>query len=177
MYSLVKQQREHAFIVAATSHMSAVLFDKHVAFSEKYVEQILDVLGNLMAEGPSKKAIQYVDSLHQVRRKYRLWISPRIAAALDEFESKLIQMGASMHVWEATREYEKGASQNLDRAYDLFSQVIELRENKNETNTAEIEQKKLRGYQLVIEHLQRILGIEKLTELRDTAIDSAYRRE
>jgi hypothetical protein len=173
----IKQEREHAFIVAATSHMSAVVFDKHVKFSEDYVEIILDLLGNLMAAGPSGKALRYIDPLHRIRRKYRLWISPRIAVALDEFESKLIRMGPSMHVWEATREYEKGANKNLDLAYDLFSEVINERENKKEIDNVEIEQKKLRGYALVIEHLQIILGIEKLTELRDTAIASAYSRD
>jgi hypothetical protein len=169
----IKQRREHAFVVAATSHMSEVVFDKHVAFSEAYVDALLGVLGDLMAEGPSKKALEHVQPLHDVRRKYRLWISPPTATALDEFESKLIRMGASFHVWEATKRYEKGANQKLDLAYELFKEIIELREDKKADN-AEIEQKKFRGYALVIEHLQRTLGIEKLTLLRDTSLESAY---
>src|SRR5690349_14074249 len=44
------QEREHAFIVAATSHMSQVVFNKHVDFSEAYLKALQDLLGNLFAE-------------------------------------------------------------------------------------------------------------------------------
>jgi hypothetical protein len=154
--------------------MSAVVFDKHVAFSEEYVEKTLNLLGNLTTHGPSKKVLEDVHPLQEVRRKYRLWISPPIGAALDEFESKLIRMGAVFHVFEATKSYREPSDTNLDEAYDIFREIIELREQKKDMDDAELEQKKSRGYARVIEHLQIILGIEKLTELRDTVLDSAY---
>lgn len=166
-----RQRREHAFAVAATSHMSKVVFDKHVEFGEAYIAKLQELLGSLFAEGPTKKAIEYVRPLYDVRRNYRLWVSPSMATTLDEFEGKIVKMGASYGLWEAMQ-YEKGSNGKLDLAYELFNEIMELR--RKNSDDPEIEIKKHQGYNYVIEHFQRILGVEKLTELRDSIISHSY---
>jgi len=166
-----KQQRDHAFVVAASSHMSKVVFDKHVDFSELYVEQLLDILSNLFARGPSKDGIEYVRPLYEIRRKYRLWVSSTMATTLDDFEHKIVRMGASYGLWEATQ-YQTGTNKSLDEAYELFKDIVDIEET--DSNKLEIDEKKHKGYNLVIKHLQDILGIEKLTELRDSIINDSY---
>ncbi len=164
----VKQRREHAFVVAATSHMSKVVFDKHVAFGEAYIEELLNVLGKIIAEGPTEKAIGYTQPLYDVRRKYRLWISSDTATALDEFEGKMLKMGTSHLVWAATRG-EDGSHKKLDEANELFLEITHL--DKKNRSSPEVKTKEHQGYNLVINHFQEILGIEKLTKLRDTVLD------
>ena len=68
--------------------------------------------------------------------------------------------------------YEKGADKDLDSAYDLFRELTDVApEGKDD---AEMEQKQIQGYTFVIKHLQSILGVEKLTMLRDTILDTAF---
>lgn len=99
--------------------------------------------------------------------EFRLWISPAMAATLDEFENKILRMGTSLGLMESPKGYDKG----LDDAYDLFAEIMEL--EKEDSNNPEIESKKHKGCNLVIEHLQDILGIKKLTELRDSVISNS----
>jgi hypothetical protein len=171
---MVKQSREHAFVVAATSHMSTVVFDKHVEFAEEYIKEIQNLLKILSREGPSsnwKYGLDYVAPLYEVRKKYRLWISRSIAGKLNVFEGKILNMGASIGLWEATK-YKEGANELLDRAYSLFYEIMELEKVQNK-DQEEINLKRQEGYISVIEYLQEILGIEKLTRLRDSIISDS----
>lgn len=163
----MKQEREHAFVVAAISHMSKVVFDKHVEFGEAYIKKLQEVLGTLFAEGPTKKSMDYVYPLYQVRKDYRLWISSDMASTLDEFEGKIFKMGTSIGSWESMR-----ANKSLDLAYELYSEILDL--EKKDPNNPEIEMKKRQGYNHVIKHLQEILGVEKLTKLRDSIISQSF---
>lgn len=168
------QQREHTFMMAATSHMSSVAFDKHVAFSEAYVNALQTLLGELFREGPTKRALELLEPLHEVRREYRLWVSPTVASELDEFESKVTQMGSSLGLWEASQnEYRKGEinTKHLDEAYDIFSELVNMRSDDGSEDEAQL--KKDRGYAKVIQHLQTVLGVEKLTQLRDSTLSSS----
>ena len=174
----LQQEREHSFTVAATSHMSTVVFNKHVDFCEAYLKALQDLLGNLLAEGPKKKAREHLQPLYEVRRNYRLWISSSVAGKLDEFESKVARMAASLGLWEArqgTNNYEAGDDRHLDKAYELFSEIMGM--DKDKRDGPDAESKKSRGYSLVIEHLQEILGIETLTELRDRVLRNATTRK
>lgn len=162
----VKQQREHAFIVAATSHMSRIVFDKHVEFGEAYIKTLLELLGKLIAEGPTAKGIEYVRPLYDIRKKYRLWITRSMSDTFDEFEGNIIKMGSSYRLWEA------GSNKNLDLAYKLFEEILGLEKEKRDD--PEIELKKRKGYNYVIEYIQEILGVEQLTTLRDSIISQSF---
>lgn len=166
------QRREHAFTIAATSHMSEVVFDKHVEFSEAYVEKLHKLLEKLIPSGPTGEDLELVRPLYAVRKEYRLWISSSMAAVLDEFERKIVKMGSDYHVWEVTG----GSSKSLERAYELFHEIIGADEAKDE-NKPEIEIKKRQSYNHVIEHLQGILGLDKLINLRDRAISGTHRSD
>jgi hypothetical protein len=166
------QAREHAFIVAATSHMSKVVFDKHVEFSEAYLKALQDLLSHLFTEGPKKTAREHLGPLYEARRTYRLWISPAVAERLDEFEMKVAQMAGSLGLWEARRaRYETSGEKHLDKAYELFSEITNMVPDGG--GDAASESKKSHGYALVIEHLQNVLGIGALTTLRDTIVRNA----
>jgi hypothetical protein len=162
----VKQQREHAFVVAATSHMSKVVFDKHVEFGEAYVDQLQQILGKLFAEGPTRRSVEFVYPLYQVRKDYRLWISSEMASTLDEFEQKIVRMGTTYGIAEA------GSSSAFDKADKLYEEILDLK--KKDADNPDIEIKKHQGYNLVIHHLQEILGVEKLTRLRDSIISQSF---
>lgn len=165
------QQREHAFVVSATSHMSCVVFDKHVAFAEEYVEALMKILGDLFSRGPNDD-FTIVDPLHGIRRKYRLWVSTHMAASLDHFESQLVDMAAEKGMAKATGDTLD--KDNYKKAYDLFREILNLAQKGDMGR--EFEEKKQRGYALVIANLQKALGVEELTRLRDEVLASAAKK-
>ena len=167
-HDAIIQQREHAFVVAATSHMSRVVFDKHVAFAEEYVEALMKILGTLFEKGP-KVDLNIVDPLHEVRRKYRLWVSAQLASSLDHFESKLLDMVTAKQM------SNDPDVKHLERqiAYSLFKEILNL---KGEQGT-EATKKRERGYALVIEELQKVLGVEQLTSLRDHVLGATQKKQ
>lgn len=167
----IKQEREHAFLVASTSHMSSVAFDKHVEFCEAYIEALQALLGRLFAEGPTEKAWEYLKPLYDVRRTYRLWVSSSMAQQLDEFERMVGEMAGARSQWKSVSDYKLGQIHHLDRAYKLFAEVMDM--EKADRDGADGDAKKARGYTLVFEHLQSILGIETLTSLRDKVLRDA----
>ncbi|CAG0967335.1 hypothetical protein BURK2_01080 [Burkholderiales bacterium] len=171
----IKQEREHAFLVASTSHMSSVAFDKHVEFCEAYIKALQALLGKLFAEGPTEKAWEYLKPLYDVRRTYRLWVSSSMAQQLDEFEKRVGEIAAALSQWKSASDYKLGQIHHLDKAHKLFAEVMDM--EKADRNGPDADSKKAQGYTLVFEHLQSILGIETLTNLRDKVLRDALERE
>jgi hypothetical protein len=167
---LLKQTREHAFVAALTSHMSQVVFAKHVEFAENYIKTWQDkVLKKLLEEGPAggtRFGLDYTQDLYDVRKKYILWISPSMTIKLEQFENTLQDMGARAELAERS-----GHSEYFNHANKLYMEILGIKDQDDpELN------KKKRSYQnLIINHLQQILNIEKLTNLRDSIISDSYK--
>ncbi len=66
------QATQHSFAFGATSHMANVAFDKHVAFSEKYVAEVYRSLKTLFREGPTEEALPHAWQLVEIRREWAL---------------------------------------------------------------------------------------------------------
>ena len=86
----IMQDREHNFMLAATSHMSKVVFDKHVQFSENYLSQVTIVISDLFLSGLSGESTQNeVAKLADIRHRYKLWLSIDMGQKLSEAEKRL----------------------------------------------------------------------------------------
>ncbi|MDA2924639.1 hypothetical protein MYX65_08295, partial [Acidobacteria bacterium AH-259-L09] len=161
--SLALQEAQNAFSIGATSHMANVAFDRHVAFCEKYVEEMFRTLSTLFSEGPTEKALRHSDSLYRIQQKYAIWLTPDLEADLDRFESALRQIGASAHV----AQYfpgDKGHIERVKKMYSVFAEVVGLEEWEGEAVTEE------RAVKTLIGKLRNVLGIEELTFLREAFV-------
>ncbi len=155
---LIKQDREHQFVLAATSHMSSVVFDKHVQFSEEYVQEMNEILNLITRVGRKVKDTTIVFKLGAVRIKYRLWLSKTMTEKLIEFERTINSIIGGSELIELSNEMDTAKRKKLiDETYDKLREVLDL---KGEGG----------GNELVISHLQEILGVSELTTMRDNIL-------
>ena len=92
---LFLQDAQNRFSLGATSHMAAVAFDKHVQFCEEYVAEVHKTLHTLFREGPTEQVFPHSRALYGIQQKYSVWLTQKIEASLEQFESALRKIGAN----------------------------------------------------------------------------------
>lgn len=161
---------QHRFALAAGSHMASIAFDKHVAFCEEYVAEVLVALRTLFREGPTKEALQHSDRLHEIKQKYVVWITRDLEALLEPFEKALRGIGVADFVGQQF----PGSEGHLKRTNEMYMHFAEVLgtehmgkewEGKPISDTAAVSR--------VISHLRDVLGIEELTTLRNRIVQQA----
>ena len=161
---------EHRFALAAGSHMASTAFDKHVAFCEEYVAEVLTALRTLFREGPTKEALPHSDRLHEIKQKYVVWITRHLEARLEPFEKALRGIGVADFVGSQF----PGAEGHIKRTNEMYRHFAEVLgsehmgkewEGKPISDAAAVSR--------VIAHLRDVLGIEELTVLRNRIVQQA----
>lgn len=170
------QLDQQIFSLGASSHMSTVAFDKHVAFCEKYMIEVHETVGTLFREGPTEKAMDCAQKLFGIKRDYSAWIPKTMSLKLEPFEDAVHKIGVQSHLVKALGSHDPQArSKALDESYALFTNVLGLPKMK-ETDP---EQKKELATENVKEQVRAILGINELIEIREFIIQrsAAYARQ
>lgn len=170
------QRDEQIFSLGASSHMSTVAFDKHVAFCEAYMSEVHETVGTLFREGPTTKAMDCAQKLFSLKRDYAAWIQRSIAIQLEAFEDALHKVGVKTHLVNQLRgEDQEARSKAIDESYALFSNILGLSKMK-ETDP---DQKQEIAAENVKEQIRSILGINELFEIRNFIIrrSVAFARE
>lgn len=161
---------QHRFALAAGSHMASTAFDKHVAFSEEYVAEVLAALRTLFREGPTKEVLQHSNRLHEIKQNYAVWITRDLEARLDPFEKALHGIGVADFV----EQQFPGSKGHMKRTNEMFRHFAEVLgtvhmgkdwDGEPISDTAAVSR--------VISHLRDILGIEELTTLRNRIVQQA----
>ena len=160
---LLSRQQDNSLAVA--SHMAIVVFDRQVDFCEAYFEKVHATLLELFTSGPTKNALEHAKELSQIRMHYSPWISPKIEEGLLPFEKALRELGASAQLVDMNLPQPHHAM-FVQKMYDAFIKISDISEPL-EGNTPE------EAISSIITHLRKVLGIAKLTNLRDQAINMA----
>lgn len=164
------QENEHKFSLGATSHMAQVIFDKHVEFSEEYMNKFTEIVDGLFRYGPTDRALGYASELYKIRRKYVLWISEEIEERLDGLESALRRMGVSHTLLKDVSEADD-RSRIYDEIYGLFRQICEISRIDNKDDFEKEENKIARSK--IIQHLRDLLGASDFTLIRRKLIEKS----
>ena len=161
---LMLQRDQQMFDIGATSHMANVAFDKHVLFCEEYVAAMHEIVTGLYREGPSPEALIHANKLHQIQRKYTVWLTPEIEKGLEPFEYALRRIGASAQY---RRDDFTSAKANgaVDKMYDLFSDVLGISEN----DTRKVDEQV--AVTTILTQLRKVLGVEEITSLRQRLLN------
>lgn len=167
--AIALQTGQHGFALGATSHMAAVAFDKHVEFSERYLEETNRTLATLNRLGPTEEALEHATKLHGIRRDSALWLTPAIETALEKFESALRRIGANKHFVDVAVDH-PDRSARIDEMFVTFAEVMDMPQWQEKPVTVE------RGSRAVLQRLREILGTEELTRLREKLVKSAFGR-
>ena len=178
--SIRQQQIQHDFDVGTTSHMANVVFDKHVDFCEKYLEEVHQAVVTLTRHGPCKEALNHANKLYTLRIQYTAWLTQDIEEKLQTFEDALRHIGASSGFASAVLEgiqsdaykgndlerQRSSRSKAIDEMYNTFKTVLDFNEDeiKNEEATVKA----------IKEHVREILKTKELVDIRTKLISRAY---
>jgi hypothetical protein len=113
-------EAQNAFALGATSHMAAVVFDKHIMFCEAYVRETSKALNALIQEGRAEEALD-ARRFSRIRQKWALWLTQEMESRLDEFELRIALMGGPAQVFDSN-----GAPVSNERS--IKSVIVSLRD-------------------------------------------------
>lgn len=163
------QKKQLQFTLGAASHMANITFDKHVEFCEKYMKATSETVGGLFRHGDTPETSDYAVKLYQLREEYDVWLTDNIVQNLGAFEKALFKLGANAHfIYKAQNQYEMREARHLkiDENLKLYTEVLGLeKEEIDESYTAEATKRQLKN----------ILGVEKLTKLREHLLTESFR--
>lgn len=164
--ALELQERQNQFTLGIASEMASLAFRKHVEFAEEYAAAVHTAITELFRDGPTRKAVEYFQTLRDLRKKYTVWLSDEIETKLLPFEEALLEIGTSAQLADlgggATREH--------------FVQVMFAKLQKVLTTDKEVAVSENEAAVIILKHLCEILSISKLTELRNASIEAAMQQ-
>jgi len=165
---IAKNAAQNNFTFAATSHMAAVAFDKHVEFSEAYAKGLLEALFELFRKGPTKDVRDQASKLSNLRHDYVVWLTKDIDSQLQKFEKALLElaMGASI-VYDESIPPNAERQKVLEEMYRTFAKVANMKEWSGQQLTDEL------AVNTALQQLRTILGIETLVGLRMRIVENA----
>lgn len=161
------QTDQQVFSLGASSHMSTVAFDRHVAFCEAYLSEVHETIGVLFREGPTEKAMECAHKLFALKREYAAWVPKSVALKLEPFENAINEIGVKTHLVNALRGTKDDArSEAIDESYNVFANVMGMKKLKEDAP----DHKKELAVENVKESVREILGINELFEIRSFII-------
>lgn len=164
-------EAQNRFSLGASSHMANVAFDKHVQFSEEYVAEVHKALRTLFREGPTPQVLEHTRALYLLQQKYAVWLTSKIEADLELFESALRRLGADAQYLKSVAGT-KDTPQRTAAMYKTFVNVIGSKFMGASKWDGEELSEDL-AVSMVIQRLRAILGTEELTEMRGAIVSKA----
>jgi len=159
------QQKKNEFDLAIASHMTNVVFDKQVEFSEQYSQKLYSVIQTMGQEGPSENTLEYSKELQRIRISFAPWVSKELNQKLMPYETALRKIGALATI-EKLDPDRLDKTDIINKMYTVFSKFLGIDFNGTESEPED--------YSLtVLEHLKEVLNIPDLETLRRNAIRSA----
>jgi hypothetical protein len=159
------QEKRDMFELGASSHMANTAFNKHLKFCEEYIKCVDDGISSLYRNGPSVDVGKTFTLLMEIRRKYAIWINKNIGDNLRPFENALMDMFQGENRLKSLPVGEK-RTKVVEETSALFEKILITKEDDKEK-----EKELKRDY--ILDHLQRVLGIDKLYILRQEILDRA----
>ncbi|NOS76847.1 MAG: hypothetical protein HOP35_02770 [Nitrospira sp.] len=163
------QQSDQHFILGITSHMADVAFDKHVEFCEKYMTQMQKTLSTLFQDGPSGNCLELSSQLANIRLSSRTWLTADIQNKILPFEEALTQI-AGRHIMLNNLPVGDERTKVVQEMHNTFADVLGLtRLEARGENDASV------APRVIMDHLQDILGVKQLVQLRIKLVDQSVK--
>jgi len=172
------QQKQDVFNLGATSPMAGIVFDKHVEFCEKYLEELHKTVVTLTREGPTQQALEHAGRLYSLRIQYTAWLTPEMEEKLDPFERALRSIGANSGLVdalsqdkivndpEAEKQRQAQRTSAIQEMYETFKSLMDFEDVavKDEDATVKAVKTKIR----------EILQMTELVKIRTHLINKCH---
>ena len=158
------QDREHNFNLSISSHMANVAFDRHVEFCENYIKQVHELLEKSFRSTNTKNIIEPRE-LITIRKTYATWLTNDINEKLWAFEETL-NNPTSNSLIALSSTMQQAMTNSITEIQKILVSAFTGRKVRTETENE-------RKIKKVIYELQKILGINELTQLRMLILNKA----
>ena len=152
--------KNNAFQLSAFSHMANTVFNKHVEFSEQYINKFNKTLTQIKPQG-NTDILQLFDDLKGIRVKYQAWLNEDIIEDLLYLES-LIEQHYQAGTQAKNSPIGKTKTQLYAKAKQLFEKIKSLNGNSTTQET--------KSFIIIV---QEMIGIKELIELRKHVLKNA----
>ena len=166
------QSDQQIFTLGASSHMSAIAFDKHVQFCEAYMSEVHDTVSILFREGPTVTAMECARKLHDLKREYAAWIPKPVALQLEPFEDALHKLGVKQQLGNALeRDQREDRLTALREANAIFCNILGL----DKMRGTDPDQKPEIAIENIKEAIRQILGVDQIVEVRNFIVSRSVK--
>ena len=162
------QHEQQTFNLGAMSHMAGTVFDKHVQFTELYIEKVMETFHYLRANRNSEKAIEFAGNLTKLRFRFAAWLTNEIDQQLIKFEDKLRTLGANSE-YIKTPKGESTIQEHRDEAARELLEILSAFTSWKETSTNHPEVQ----LSYIQNSLRDVLGVNKLVNIRELIVNNA----
>ncbi|WP_420600383.1 hypothetical protein [Neptuniibacter sp.] len=162
------QGMQHSFGIGASSHMANTVFDKHVEFCEKYLEEVHAISDKLFREGATSDAVNFGNKLYTLKLEYALWLTDEINDSLFVFEQGLRKLGASQGFIDSTAGHERYSEERqkrISQVHNDYVKILNLGGDEKPDPDFAVES--------VVRKAREILGLDELVWLRKNIIKQA----
>ncbi len=167
--ALLLKREDQQFHIGVTSHMSDLVFDKHVEFCEDYMKEVRATVDTLVRNHATAEAVTHSNKLVEIRRRHSTWVTVSMSQKLSSFEDAIRRIGAQAHFVDAIRENPQYAEQRakaIEFVYAEFERILPQLFNKKAQEEIASEAVEAR--------VREMLDIERLVELRTKLIARAH---
>lgn len=164
------QERAQLFDLSTASHMANIAFDKHVRFSEEYLDKLNnEVLAALIRHGPTQDALKQAGKLYEVRSKYPVWLTEEMQNRLMAFEYKISNIGITDMALKGMPPGGK-RSDLVDKMYMTFREITGIGISEG---VPQDEEAKRLAASAVVQYVRGILGVDELSKMRSAILKRA----
>ena len=162
------QHEQQVFNLGAMSHMAETIFDKHVEFSELYIEKVMDSFHYLRSNRDSEKALVFSGDLTKLRFKFSAWLTNDIDVQLMRFEDKLRNLGANSEYIKMPKG--KGTNQaDRDQAARELLEILSAFTSWKEPSSTHPDVQ----LNYIQNSLRDVLGVDELVKIRELIVQNA----
>jgi hypothetical protein len=165
----LKRDDQH-FQVGVTSHMSNVVFDKHVVFCEAYMAKVRETVDTLIRNHANIDAVHRANELYQIRRNHSTWVTEAMSARLSQFEDAIRKMGAQAEFISnvtGNPQYAEQRAAAIKFVYAEFERIVPHLFSKLAEDGI--------GSETIEERVREMLGVNQLVDMRTALIRRAHK--
>jgi hypothetical protein len=167
---LWRQRDDQHFQIGVTSHMSNVVFDKHVVFCEAYMTKVRETVDTLIREHANVEAVDRANELSRIRIQHSTWVTATMSARLSQFEDAIRNMGAEAHFVKTTADsphYSEQRTAASQFVYTEFKRILPQYFGKVAEDGI--------GSETIEERVREMLGVDQLVDMRTALIARAHK--
>ncbi|WP_157469287.1 hypothetical protein [Dyella thiooxydans] len=167
--------RNSAIALGVGSPMAKAAFENYAVFAKAYADELSNVIGEIVREGPRGGHLGLSQRLSAVRREHSLWVTSETDKELLKLEDCIWKMAVAAGYTENAADRGQTWNAQYELAHRNWCELVGLKFEPlfEESQPADADQVVVNLQHLVMKELRRVLGTEDYSRIRSLAIARA----